>query len=58
VSVVSCLGRDTMCLVCFSNHSFGSDDAFDDKCKSHVKKQIMLKYADMVVRDRQLICLC
>jgi hypothetical protein len=38
-------------------YSVGSDDAFDDveKCKSHVKKQIMLKYADMVVRDMPLL---
>jgi hypothetical protein len=37
--------------------SVGSDDAFDDveKCKPHVKKQIMLKYADMVVRDMPLL---
>jgi hypothetical protein len=47
-----------MCLVCFSNiYSVGSDDAFDDveKSKSHVKKQIMLKYADMAVRDMPLL---
>jgi hypothetical protein len=51
--LVSCLGRN-MCLVCLlQQYSVGSDDAFDDveECKSHVKKQIMLKYADMVVRD-------
>jgi hypothetical protein len=38
-------------------YSVGSDDAFDDveMCKSHVKKQIMLKYADMAVRDMPLL---
>jgi hypothetical protein len=38
-------------------YSVGSDDAFDvvEKCTSHVKKQIMLKYADMVVRDMPLL---
>jgi hypothetical protein len=38
-------------------YSVGSDDAFDDveNCKSHVNKQIMLKYADMVVRDMYLL---
>jgi hypothetical protein len=49
-----------MCLV--SNIVLeASDDAFDyvEQChKSHVKKQTMLKYADMVVRDMPLLTLC
>jgi hypothetical protein len=49
-----------MCLdgLLHQQYSVGSDDAFDDverECKSHVKKQIMLKYADMVVRDMPLL---
>jgi hypothetical protein len=38
-------------------YSVGSDTAFDDaeKCKSHVKKQIKLRYADMVTRDMPVL---
>ena len=38
-------------------YSVGSDTAFDDagKCKSHVKKQIKLRYADMVARDMPVL---
>ena len=34
-------------------YGVGSDAAYEDanKCKSHVKQQILLKYTDMVVRD-------
>ena len=38
-------------------YSVGTDAAFEDaeQCKSHVKKQVMLKYADMVVRDMSVL---
>jgi hypothetical protein len=52
-----CLGKN-MCLSgSLQQYSMGSDAAFDDaeKCKSHVEKQIKLRYFDMVASDMPVL---